>query len=52
MIRCAICPARLPLSHLCSPLAAITLHWMHEHPARYADSHPATRPYLEDAGLL
>lgn len=52
MIRCAACPAWLPLSHLCSPLATLTLHWMSEHPARYAELHPETRPYLADVGLL
>jgi hypothetical protein len=52
MICCAICPAWLPLSRLCSPLAEITLHWMHEHPARYAETHPDVRPHLEEIGLL
>lgn len=52
IIRCAACPAILTLNGLCSPLAEITLHWMHEHPARYADTHPGTRPYLVEAGLL
>lgn len=52
MIRCALCLALMPRSSSCSDLAVLTLHQMETHPAEYAETHPETRPYLVEAGLL
>ena len=43
---CTACPTRLARDPLCSDLAVLTLHWMSEHPGKWAELHPESAEYL------